>query len=631
MRKITYCILILSSMTASIPAMGKEMADSLTVPARKVDFSRLKESADSLTKAYKFNAAVELLQNAKEAADSADAVRLDEMMVPAQNGSNMTGFCSNPVPVAKERFSLKDFFLYYPLQDRSWRITPNQLDSTANDPFAKAIYIPDDVKQIYWSGKDSDGIRNIYRTALGDSLWTVPELVNEQLTSSSDEIYPMISPDGKQLFFASKGLYGMGGYDLYVSNWDKELNDWGVPVNMGFPYSSPYDDFLYINTADGKYSMFASNRECPADSVDIYVLEFDSMPVRKEINDPDELKKLCSLAPDNDPTRIDNLSATTDENGQNNADMSRYSEQMLTVRSLRDSIYKFSTDLDRDRSWLSETSGEERSRLAASILSKEAMLPKLQDSLARASRELQKIELEFLQSGIVIDPEKIHREADRELVGADAGYTFSKKSPGARIRLDMEKPAPSFDYTFQILEQGRFAEDNTIPQGLYYQIQLFSMMSKATVKQIKGLSPVFERPGSNGRRIYSVGLFHTYKDVLANLNKVKRAGFRSAIIVAFLDGKPITVQKARAIEKHIHELFQIRVFPIDGNSLNENEIATIKASTDSDMSKTTEGGMISYILGPYDSRQEADSVTEALKKAGLSNLRIESAGLSKAE
>lgn len=618
-------------MAASIPAMGKEMADSLTVPARKVDFSRLKESADSLTKAYKFNAAVELLQNAKETADSADAVRLDEMMVPAQNGSNMTGFCSNPVPVAKERFSLKDFFLYYPLQDRSWRITPNQLDSTANDPFAKAIYIPDDVKQIYWSGKDSDGIRNIYRTALGDSLWTVPELVNEQLTSSSDEIYPMISPDGKQLFFASKGLYGMGGYDLYVSTWDKDLNDWGVPVNMGFPYSSPYDDFLYINTADGKYSMFASNRECPADSVDIYVLEFDSMPVRKEINDPDELKKLCSLAPDNDSTRIDNHSATTDENGQNNADMSRYSEQMLTVRSLRDSIYKFSTDLDRDRSWLSETSGEERSRLAASILSKEAMLPKLQDSLARASRELQKIELEFLQSGIVIDPEKIHREADRELVGADAGYTFSKKSPGARIRLDMEKPAPSFDYTFQILEHGRFAEDNTIPQGLYYQIQLFSMMSKATVKQIKGLSPVFERPGSNGRRIYSVGLFHTYKDVLANLNKVKRAGFRSAIIVAFLDGKPITVQKARAIEKNIHELFQIRVFPIDGNSLNENEIATIKASTDSDMSKTTEGGMISYILGPYDSRQEADSVTEALKKAGLSNLRIESAGLSKAE
>ena len=618
-------------MAASIPATGKEMADSLTVPARKVDFSRLKESADSLTKAYKFNAAVELLQNAKEAADSADAVRLDEMMVPAQNGSNMTGFCSNPVPVAKERFSLKDFFLYYPLQDRSWRITPNQLDSTANDPFAKAIYIPDDVKQIYWSGKDSDGIRNIYRTTLGDSLWTVPELVNEQLTSSSDEIYPMISPDGKQLFFASKGLYGMGGYDLYVSTWDKDLNDWGVPVNMGFPYSSPYDDFLYINTADGKYSMFASNRECPADSVDIYVLEFDSMPVRKEINDPDELKKLCSLAPDNDPTRIDNHSATTDENGQNNADMSRYSEQMLTVRSLRDSIYKFSTDLDRDRSWLSETSGEERSRLAASILSKEAMLPKLQDSLSRARKELQKIEMEFLQSGVVIDPEKLQYEADREVVGAKTAYTFSKKNMGARLHLDMEKPKESFDYTFMILPQGRFAEDNTLPGGLCYQIQLFSMTAKATVKQIKGLSPVFERQGTNGRRIYSAGLFHSYKDVLANLNKVKRLGFRSAMIVAFHDGKNITVQKARAMEKSIHEIFQIRIFPADGNALSETELTSVKAITSADMARTTEGGIISYILGPYDDRDETDATVSALRSAGISNLRVESAGMSEAK
>ena len=60
----------------------------------------------------------------------------------------------------------------------------------------------------------------------------------------------------------SKGLYGMGGYDLYVSQWNSETGDWDVPVNMGFPYSSPYDDFLFINTEDGKYSIFASNRGC---------------------------------------------------------------------------------------------------------------------------------------------------------------------------------------------------------------------------------------------------------------------------------------------------------------------------------------------------------------------------------
>ena len=154
------------------------------------------------------------------------------------------------------------------------------------------------------------------------------------------------------------------------------------------------------------------------------------------------------------------------------------------------------------------------------------------------------------------------------------------------------------------------------------------MSNKATVKQIKGLSPVFERIGSTGKRIYSVGLFHSYKDVLANLNKVKRVGFRSAIIVAFMDGKPITVQKARALEKTIHELFQVRIFPADGAALNDTEMASVKVVTEADMARTTEGGVISFILGPYDSRAEADAVISALKISGITNVRIESAGMS---
>ena len=129
----------------------------------------------------------------------------------------------------------------------------------------------------------------------------------------------------------------MGGYDLYVSDWDENLKDWGMPVNMGFPYSSPYDDFLYINTADGKYSMFASNRACQADSVDIYVLEFDSMPVRKAIDNPEELEKLCRLEPADDPERLGSSPAAADDM-QDNADMRRYSDKLLQVRSLRDSI-----------------------------------------------------------------------------------------------------------------------------------------------------------------------------------------------------------------------------------------------------------------------------------------------------
>ena len=263
----------------------------LAQPALSVEASaqvsptKLMMKADSCRLAYNFAEAVKYGEDAVAALDSTSSAKAEEQLLLSRNGLNMMGFCSQPTVVAKRTFPLEDFFLFYPLKDFSWRKTPNQLDSLGGDNLSRAIYVPDGSKDIFYSAKDEEGIRNIYATHLTDSLWSVPALINEQMTSSSDEIYPMLSPDGQSLYFASKGLYGMGGYDLYVSNWNSETNDWDMPVNMGFPYSSPYDDFLFVNTEDGKYSIFASNRECGRDSVMIYVLEYDSMPVRKAVSD----------------------------------------------------------------------------------------------------------------------------------------------------------------------------------------------------------------------------------------------------------------------------------------------------------------------------------------------------------
>lgn len=618
--KAIFCIVAAGIVTAG--AYGQEVTDTAAVPAVRIDMSALKHVTDSLIKNYKFSEAVSAFEKARIGADSISLQAIDEAMVYAQNGDNMTAFCSTPETVARERFSLKEFFLFYPLEEGSWRALPNMLDGDDGSGIVKATYLPDGKDILFWSAKDDGGIRNIYHSELEDTVWTAPELLNEQMTTSSDEIYPMLSPDGKQLFFASKGLYGMGGYDLYVSTWDEETGDWGVPVNMGFPYSSPYDDFLYINTSDGKYSMFASNRACSADSVDIYVLEFDSMPVRRAVSDAEELRNLCLLTPKNDPTIIDNESAVSEDNGDDEQ-MRTYSEKLLQVRTFRDSIYAYSRSLDEERSHLQTLSGNEKASLAARILSRELQLPKLQDSLAAATRELQQIELGFLQSGIVIDPEKLRHNADREVRGAASGYTFSKKSMGPDIKLDMRSPKPDFDYSFQILPEGRFAEDNMLPTGLVYQIQLFTISTKATLRQIKGLSPVFERPLPGGRNIYSAGLFRSYKDVLSHLNSVKRLGFRSAVITAYLDGNPLTVTKARALEKTILEEYFIRIFPEDGKALSESQVSAVQSASPADLAKTVENGTISYLSGPYTDRALLDEICAKLKASGFSNIRIE--------
>lgn len=587
----------------------------------QVSPTRLMIKADSCRMAYSFAEAVQYSESAVEALDSTASARAEEQLLMARNGLNMMSFCSQPTVVAKQTFPLKDFFLFYPIKDHSWRKTPNQLDSLGGDNLSRAIFIPDGSRDIYYSAKDEEGIRNIYATHLTDSLWSVPTLINEQMTSSSDEIYPMLSHDGQSLYFASKGLYGMGGYDLYVSNWNSETNDWDMPVNMGFPYSSPYDDFLFVNTEDGKYSIFASNRECGRDSVTIYVLEYDSMPVRKAVTDVDELRALASLNPARDHSRIDNDAAVPDE-GQQDESTKRYMDKMREVRALRDSVARFGKNLEKMRSGLAGASGEEKARLTAEISDKEMMLPTLNSALNAAVKELQNIEMDFLANGIVIDTRKLQAEADKEIVGASSGYTFSKNSYGPALHLDIMKPKPTFDYSFMILPEGRFAENNTLPEGIIYQIRIFTLGRKATVADLNGLSPVFERTTTSGRHAYSVGLFKSYKDVLSNLNKVKNRGFRDAQIDAFHNGQVINVRKARELESKVRTLFMVKIFPEDGQSLSEQAIAAVHEHSDKDLIKSVEAGSVVFTTGPFEDKSQVDVLVAALKAAGAENVSV---------
>ncbi len=610
-----------ASLLAGIAALA-QAPDSVSVvldtlpPSPVRTLEDILSEAGSLHRDYRFSQAADLFGEAlRMTEDSLVRQGIEDRLLQAQNGRNMLAYCSQPSVVARQRFSIEDFFLYYPLKDRSWRSVPNQLDSLDGGDLVRAMYLPDGEPEIYYSAADADGIHNIYRTHLQDTVWAVPELINETLTSSSDEIFPMLSPDGNSLYFSSKGLYGMGGYDLYVSRWNRETHDWETPVNLGFPYSSPADDFLFMNTPDGKYSLFASNRECAKDSVWLYVLEYDGMPVRKALSDPEQVKALSRLVPDNDPSRLENRGAVASlEEG---VDTRRYTEKMRQVRQLRDSIYAVGQSIDRARARIATASDEERRTLAASILDREQGLSALQDSLSVAVTELQKIEMDFLVSGVVLDPGKLQQEADREVVGAASGYAFSRKEMGGPVRMNILKPKPTFDYSFMILPEGRFAEDNTLPDGLVYQIQLFTTSAPATVKQLRGLSPVFSKMSAQLRYTYSVGVFRTYKDVLANLNKVKRQGFRSAFIVAFQDGVSIPVAKAREAEKNARPSYQIRITPADGASLGDSTILSIRAMTLKDLSKEAGEDGTTYILGPFDDRTEADRVLSSLRTIGL--------------
>lgn len=579
---------------------------------------------DMLREAYRFSESVSAYKSALDTLDiqrdSIFITEINDKVLLSENGISMMGFAYTPTVVAKHKFALDEFFLYYPLKDGSWRPVPNELDSLSG-PYAKAIYAPEGNDVIYYSAQDQEGIRNIYRTSYADSLWTLPTLLNEQMTSASDEIYPMISPDGNHLYFASKGLYGVGGYDLYVSEWDEVASDWSVPVNMGFPYSSPANDFMLVTSDDGKYTLFASDRGCSADSVWVYVLEYDSMPVRSNIADPDELAELSILEPVGGLHKSEQPSAVKSDMPEN-ANTRKYMDKMAKVRALKDTISFYESNLADYREKYSMTESEsERARLAEKILKNESLLPEFQASLDEAVKLLQEVEMEFLFSGVVVDPDRLLMDADREFVSETPDYVFSKVSMGDPLDLKMEKPVPAFDYSFKILDVGQFAEDNTIPGGIVYQIQIFGVATRVSEKSLKGLSPVFEVKTAGGKYVYRVGVFRTYSDVLSNLNKVKKLGFRGAFIVGYVDGKEMQVNKVRTIEserkKMAPTLYKVLITKV--GELDEVSMKAIRQQSFGKDIARMEGG---FVIGPFDNKSEAESLMKFIEAMGYGQVEV---------
>ena len=590
--------------------------------ARDADSLMLR--ADSLRKAYMFRESVELYDMILgSVSDSVARIAVEDEKMLAENGLGMTDFVLQPTVLARHRFSVDDFYLYYPFEDKSWRPLPNVLDTIAGHPFYKAVYFPEDAGSVYFSAHDAEGTMNIYRTDRKDSTWCVPYLLNEYLVSSGDEIYPVLAPDGKHLYFASSGLYGMGGFDIYVSAWNEEQQEWGPPANLGMPYSSPYNDFLFMNTPDGRYSLFASDRDCPGDSVDVYVLEQESMPVRKSMGDIGQLRRLMALEPVDDPEKFDNSTVMTDITPEDK-EIREYTGKVAEVRALRDSIYYCNVRIATMRAQAEEDGDEGRNAgLTEKIAVAEARVPVLQDSLEKASSMLQQIEMDFLYKGIILDPDKLMAEADRDVKGVASNYVFARMEPGAAPDIVVEKPEKVFDYTFMVLPEARFAEDNDLPDGLVYQIQIFTLSSKASLKSLKGLSPVFEEKTVTGRYIYRVGVFRKYNDVLSNLNRVKRLGFRTAFITAFDDGVPLTVSKARAQERKEAEetLYQVVIDPFEGE-LPELTVPAIHqiCGDNIDIARSVKDGKVTYIVAPLEDKDTAEKLVVAVRATGVADV-----------
>jgi outer membrane protein OmpA-like peptidoglycan-associated protein/tetratricopeptide (TPR) repeat protein len=100
------------------------------------------------------------------------------------------------------------------------------------------------------------------------------------LNSKFNEGPVYITIKGDILYFASQGHGSIGGYDIFMSRFKQGL--WTAPENLGYPINTPYDDFFFAPSINGKLAYICSNRVGSKGGYDIYKVTYwgpDKTPV----------------------------------------------------------------------------------------------------------------------------------------------------------------------------------------------------------------------------------------------------------------------------------------------------------------------------------------------------------------
>ena len=122
--------------------------------------------------------------------------------------------------------------------------------------------------------KKGYGHGDIYRSKkISRTEWGVPENLGPVINTDKDEIGVFIHPDGKTMFFSSKGHDCIGGYDIFRSKF--EDGKWSKPENLGYPINTTGDDAHFVMTTDNKTGYYASLKADGFGEKDIYEISFE--------------------------------------------------------------------------------------------------------------------------------------------------------------------------------------------------------------------------------------------------------------------------------------------------------------------------------------------------------------------
>ena len=155
------------------------------------------------------------------------------------------------------------------LSDETGRIVSSSAFFGQGD--STTVFINEMGNKAYFSQPDDSLKQQLCTSDLLGGEWSKPQWLNGISEGISESAYPFMMADGMTFYFAGKGEESIGGYDIFMTRYDARSNSFLKPENIGMPFNSEANDYLFAIDEYAHIGYFVSDRRQPEGKACLYI------------------------------------------------------------------------------------------------------------------------------------------------------------------------------------------------------------------------------------------------------------------------------------------------------------------------------------------------------------------------
>jgi hypothetical protein len=164
----------------------------------------------------------------------------------------------------------KDHFLsQYRLSSETGTLT------TTGQFFGKSLsgyaFLNEMGNKVYFSRTDGSGFQRLYTSDKLGNAWGEATPLKGLSEGFTDTDYPFMMNDGITFYFAAQGEESIGGYDIFFTRYDSRSGSFLKPENIGMPFNSEANDYMYAADEETGIGYFVSDRRQLEGKVCVYI------------------------------------------------------------------------------------------------------------------------------------------------------------------------------------------------------------------------------------------------------------------------------------------------------------------------------------------------------------------------